>query len=168
MLNPAAWSQPGTGEFGVSNSFYNDYRYARTPSEQLSLGRWFGIREKVIFQIRAEFFNVLNRNLLSEPSSSNSQQTQSRTAQGRATGGFGYITPGQTTITSSSRGQATPSAKRAVGSADRVLSMERPENDHGVVESYKTKRFRSTRVGRYLRTMTSISRIKCPLTDVNF
>jgi hypothetical protein len=108
VLNPAAWSQPGPGQFGVSNSFYNDYRYARTPSEQVSLGRWFSIREKVRFQIRAEFFNVLNRNLLSEPSSSNSQQTQSRTAQGRATGGFGYITPGQTTITSSSRGQATP------------------------------------------------------------
>jgi hypothetical protein len=94
VLNPDAWTQPLPGQFGVSNPFYGDYRYARTPSEQLGLGRIFRIGEHVRFRIRAEFFNPFNRSYLNQPASANAQQTQTRNALGVATGGFGYITPG--------------------------------------------------------------------------
>ena len=45
VLNPVAWSQPAAGQYGVGNPFYNDYRYERTPSEQMSLGRIFRMRK---------------------------------------------------------------------------------------------------------------------------
>jgi len=94
VLNPAAWSQPPAGQFGSSNPFYGDYRYARTPNEQMGLGRTFAIRERVRFQIRAEFFNVFNRTYLNPPTSTNALQTATYNAQGLLTGGFGYINPG--------------------------------------------------------------------------
>ena len=94
VLNPAAWAQPAPGQFGTSNPFYGDYRYQRTPNEQLGLGRTFRIRENMRFQIRAEFFNVLNRTYLNVPSSTNAQQSTTHNPQGLLTGGFGYINPG--------------------------------------------------------------------------
>ncbi len=94
VLNPNAWAQPAAGQFGVSNPFYGDYRYQRTPSEQMSLGRIFRIREGMRFQIRAEFFNVFNRTYLNQPTSANALQAQGRTASGVTTNGFGYINPG--------------------------------------------------------------------------
>lgn len=94
VLNPAAWSQPAPGQFGASAPFYNDYRYARTPSEQMGLGRIFTIREGVTLRIRAEFFNVFNRTYLNQPVSTNAQQTPTRNQQGLANGGFGFVSPG--------------------------------------------------------------------------
>jgi len=102
VLNPAAWSQPAAGQYGVGNPFYNDYRYERTPSEQMSLGRIFRLRENMNFQIRAEFFNVFNRIYLNQPVATNALQTPSHDKTGRATGGFGYIAPGGTIITTTS------------------------------------------------------------------
>ncbi len=93
VLNPAAWSQPSAGQFGQSAVYFNDYRYARTPSEQLSFGRLFRIRERMTFQIRAEFFNVFNRVSLNQPVSTNALQTATYNALG-LTGGFGFINPG--------------------------------------------------------------------------
>jgi hypothetical protein len=57
----------------------------------LSLGRTFRLREKMSFQVRAEFFNVFNRMNLPGPSSGNAAQTQTRNAAGVPTAGFGYI-----------------------------------------------------------------------------
>jgi Carboxypeptidase regulatory-like domain/TonB dependent receptor len=94
VLNAADWAQPVAGQFGVSNPFFNDYRYARTPSEQISLGRIFRIREGLRFQIRAEFFNVFNRTYMNQPSSTNALQTRTFNSLGLTTGGFGYINPG--------------------------------------------------------------------------
>jgi Carboxypeptidase regulatory-like domain/TonB dependent receptor len=94
VLNPNAWTQPAAGQFGVSAPFYGDYRYARAPSEQMSLGRIFRIREGMSLRIRAEFFNVFNRTYQSQPVSTNSQQTQTHNALGLASGGFGFVTPG--------------------------------------------------------------------------
>jgi hypothetical protein len=94
VLNPNAWSQPLPGQFGASAPFYNDYRYARTPSEQLGIGRIFTIHEGVSLRIRAEFFNIFNRTYLSQPVTINAQQTQTRNAQGLANGGFGFVNPG--------------------------------------------------------------------------
>jgi hypothetical protein len=94
ILNPAAWSDPAPGTFGVSSPFFNDYRYGRTPSEQMSIGRIFRVRERLSLRIRAEFFNVFNRTYLNQPVSTNALQAPQRNSQGLVTGGFGYITPG--------------------------------------------------------------------------
>ena len=96
VLNPAAWSQPAPGQFGVSAPYYNDYRYGRTPSEQAGIGRIFPIREHMTFQIRAEFFNVFNRIYLNQPTSTNALATQTRNNLGQPTSGFGYINSGST------------------------------------------------------------------------
>ncbi len=94
VLNPAAWSQPAAGQFGTAAAFYNDYRWARRPDEQASLGRIFHLREKMSLQIRAEFFNLANRTFLNTPSSGNAQAIQVRNTAGVPTSGFGFISAG--------------------------------------------------------------------------
>ena len=79
------------GQWGFSAPYYNDYRYARTPSEQLSLGRVFRVTEKYKLQVRAEFFNVLNRVVMPNPSAGNPLQTPLRNQAGVPTSGFGRI-----------------------------------------------------------------------------
>ena len=64
VLNPAAWTNTPSGTFSPSAAYYNDYRYQRRPSELASFGRTFRIKERMSFQIRAEFNNVFNRTLL--------------------------------------------------------------------------------------------------------
>lgn len=98
VLNPAAWSQPAAGQWGTAAAFYNDYRWQRRYDEQASLGRIFHIKERVALQVRAEFFNVLNRMYLNGPSSGNSLAAQVRSNQGVATSGFGYVNPGSTAV----------------------------------------------------------------------
>lgn len=95
VLNPAAWADPGPGQWGSAASYYNDYRTARRPDEQLSLGRIFRIRERMIFAVRAEFFNVFNRTYLNNPDSGNAQATQV-IANGQVISGFGRINTGST------------------------------------------------------------------------
>ena len=41
LLNPKAWSDPATGQWGVSSPFYNGYRWQRQPSEAMSFARNF-------------------------------------------------------------------------------------------------------------------------------
>jgi hypothetical protein len=60
-LNKAAWADVGPGEFGTSAPYYNDFRWQRQPSESLSLGRSFPIKEKTTFSVRIELQNVFNR-----------------------------------------------------------------------------------------------------------
>jgi hypothetical protein len=80
------------GQWGNSAGYYDDYRYQRRPSESLSLGRNFPIREgRMNFQIRADFTNVFNRTEPVNPVSNNAGATQSRNGAGQTTGGFGYI-----------------------------------------------------------------------------
>ncbi|MGH7487973.1 MAG: hypothetical protein ACREMY_20595, partial [bacterium] len=67
ILNPAAWSDPAAGQFGTAAAYYNDYRYARRPSESAGLGRLFRIREHMSFELRAEFFNIFNHAQFSDP-----------------------------------------------------------------------------------------------------
>jgi hypothetical protein len=107
VLNPAAWTQPAAGQFGTAAPYYNDYRWQRQPSESLSFGRVFPIREKMSLQIRAEFFNVFNRVFLSAPTSTNSTQTQVRSGN-QTVSGFGYI---NTTVTSIQTGGAVPTER---------------------------------------------------------
>jgi hypothetical protein len=90
-LNPKAWSQPAAGEFGTSTAYYSDYRYARRPSENMSLGRIFRFREGMNLQLRIEMNNVFNRIYRSNPTATNALQTQIKNNAGKPTSGFGYI-----------------------------------------------------------------------------
>lgn len=91
VLNPNAWSDAGPGQWGTSSQYYNDFRYARVPNEQLSFGRTFRIREGMSLQVRAEFFNVFNRTFMAQPNASNPLQTQTSNLQGVPISGFGRI-----------------------------------------------------------------------------
>ena len=96
VLNPKAWVDVAEGTFSPASPYFNDYRQARRPSEQFSLGRRFSLakwREGMSFQIRAEFFNAFNRLQLATPSSNNSDAGTTKDNQGRLTGGFGFINP---------------------------------------------------------------------------
>jgi hypothetical protein len=90
-LNPKAWADPAGGQWGTSAGFYSDYRYARRPDEELSLGRRFRIGERMAMHIRAEFFNIFNRIYLANPSAGNPLQTQTYNAAGVPASGFGRI-----------------------------------------------------------------------------
>lgn len=97
ILNPAAWSNPAPGQWGTAATYYSDYRTARRPDEQLSLGRRFQIAERMRFSVRAEFFNVFNRVYLNNPDSTNALATQvANPTTGQTTSGFGRINTGTT------------------------------------------------------------------------
>ncbi len=91
VLNPKAWANPGTGEWGTSAPFYNDYRNRRRPDEQFSVGREFRLKERIRLSVRGEFFNAFNRYFPADPDAANPLQTQTRNAQGVPTAGFGRI-----------------------------------------------------------------------------
>jgi len=91
VLNPAAWSDPAPGTFGVAAPFYSDYRFARVYDESISFGKVTKLRERMTFEFRAEFFNVFNRVRLNSPENGNALATQRRDANNLAVSGFGRI-----------------------------------------------------------------------------
>jgi hypothetical protein len=92
VLNPAAWSDAPDGQFGTSAFYYNDYRYQRRPSESVSLGRVFRIRERMALTLRMNFTNIFNRTEMANPAFSNATAVTTRsTSTGFLTGGFGFI-----------------------------------------------------------------------------
>jgi len=91
VLNPAAWTQPGPGQWGTSAAYYNDYRLQRRPNENLGVGRKFTFTERMNLNVRIEFANVFNRAEMPAPSSTNAAATQQRNADGVPTAGFGQI-----------------------------------------------------------------------------
>jgi hypothetical protein len=94
ILNPAAWSEPGPGQWGTGAAYYGDYRQQRRPNENMALGRVFRIREKMTLNIRAEFEDIFNRAEMPVPTSTNAAATQVRNAAGVPTSGFGFIATG--------------------------------------------------------------------------
>jgi hypothetical protein len=95
-LNPAAWTDAAPGTFGTSAAYYNNYRWQRQPAESLSIGRNFPVyKERVVLNIRAEFYNVFNRVALTPPSVGGFTGTNSLTAgsltNGAYTAGYGFI-----------------------------------------------------------------------------
>jgi hypothetical protein len=92
VLNPNAWEDPAPGQFGVSAAYYNDYRQMRRPSEAMSIGRIFRIKEGVQLSIRADFQNIFNRTFIANPTSTNAKATQTISPiTGKPISGFGYI-----------------------------------------------------------------------------
>ena len=73
VLNPAAYSEPGAGQWGTAAPFYNNVRWQRQPAESMSFGRnfRFGKEGRYNFFIRAEFTNIFNRLFLSPPATGN-------------------------------------------------------------------------------------------------
>ena len=67
VLNPKAWTEPGSGQFSTTAAYYNDYRFQRRPRETFSFGRLFRLTEKANVQIRAEFTNPFNRTQIPNP-----------------------------------------------------------------------------------------------------
>jgi len=95
VLNPAAWQAPAPGQFGTAAPFYNDFRYARHPNENINLGRTWRFRERMSLNLRVEFSNFLNRTFLNNPaatSPTNPTTPVTRNSAGLLTGGWGYIT----------------------------------------------------------------------------
>ena len=91
VLNPAAWANPGPGQFG-GGTFYNDYRRQRHPAENLSFGRVFRLKENVNLNIRAEMTNLFNRAFINDPTATNPAAPQTRlSGTGQTTAGYGFI-----------------------------------------------------------------------------
>ncbi len=91
VLNPNAWVDPADGQFGTSAAYYDDYRKQRRPSEAMSIGRVFKIREGIQLTLRADFQNIFNRTVLTDPTSTSAKATQTRRPDGKPSSGFGYI-----------------------------------------------------------------------------
>jgi len=70
VLNNSAWAAPPAGQFGTGSAYYNDYRYRRTPTENLSIERVFRFKEGVALNIRMELMNAFNRTRIPAPFSS--------------------------------------------------------------------------------------------------
>jgi hypothetical protein len=97
VLNPAAWADPAPGQFGSSAAFYDDYRWQRQVTENMSVGRRFPFG-RAFFEVRAEFFNIFNRTYLRMPTDFNNNPLSTRTfnSRGEPSGGFGFINPTST------------------------------------------------------------------------
>src|SRR5579872_1715189 len=104
VFNPAAWSNPGPGQWGTAAAYYSDFRYQRRPVENMSLGRVFRVKERASLQIRAEFTNIFNRTEVSNPTATNPLATPQLNGLGQYTAGFGYINLG-TTFSAPRQGQ---------------------------------------------------------------
>ncbi len=92
VLNKDAWANPTNGTFGpATGTFYGDFRSARRPSENGSIGRTFRFKERMSLQIRAEFSNILNRTQIGNPSTTAPAAAPSKNPAGQYTGGFGTI-----------------------------------------------------------------------------
>jgi hypothetical protein len=88
VLNPAAWTNQAPGQIGSVSAYYNDYRYRRIPTENMSLARIFRIKEGMSLQLRVELQNVFNRTRIPNPTNQlNVPQTM---ANGVPIAGFGY------------------------------------------------------------------------------
>jgi outer membrane receptor protein involved in Fe transport len=96
VLNPAAWTDPGSGNWGTAAPYYNDYRFERRPEENVNFGRVFRLRENVNLTVRAEFYNAFNRTYLNNPASTNAAATPVVSSSGVVTSGFGFINTGTT------------------------------------------------------------------------
>jgi hypothetical protein len=98
-LNPNAWVNQTTETFGNAAPYYSSCRWQRQPSESLSVGRIFRVKEKYQLQIQAQFFNVFNRVVYPAPTAATTSVTPATTGNpfpgytGTAAlnGGYGFV-----------------------------------------------------------------------------
>jgi hypothetical protein len=90
ILNQAAWTNPPPDQFGTGSPYYNNYRYRRTPTENMALERIFRIKESKSLMIRAELNNVFNRTFI--PAPFNQMLFPQTKVGGSILYGFGYAT----------------------------------------------------------------------------
>jgi len=99
VLNPKAWANIPDGVFGAQQSTIRGLRGVRQPLENVNFSRNFRIKERMSFQIRAEFQNAFNRARWGTTGSGpvnvgNFQSAPTTNAQtGLYSGGFGTIVP---------------------------------------------------------------------------
>jgi len=91
VLNPDAWADPEPGQISTLPAYLDKYRFKRRPSEQISIGRSFRIRENLLLSVRADFQNILNRVQMSDPAYVNAGATQVKDDDDVPQSGFGYI-----------------------------------------------------------------------------
>jgi hypothetical protein len=99
VLNPAAWTDVGPGQFGSAPAFQEGYRWQRQPSESMSFARVFALskEQRVKLQIRVEFQNIFNRTFYITPSTGNPQSLTLRTnpfpngQPGALSLGYGFV-----------------------------------------------------------------------------
>jgi hypothetical protein len=100
ILNAAAWEQPPGAQFGKGSGYYNDYRYRRAPTENLSLERIFRLGKEGTrtLSVRAELSNAFNRTRIPVPWNMFSFVPPTYDANGNLASGFGstsnYINAG--------------------------------------------------------------------------
>jgi hypothetical protein len=92
VLNPAAWADPASGDWGTAAKYYSDYRDRRRPDEQVSVGKSIKFHEGVSLSLRFELFNAFNRLRLAAPTSTNAKATPLM-SNGVPQSGFGYVNP---------------------------------------------------------------------------
>ncbi len=107
-LNPAAWAQPGPGQWGTSAAYYSDYRQQRRPNEDVAIGRAFRFRERMELNLRIEFNNIFNRAQMPVPVSTNAAAGQIFRNNVPASG-FGFI---QTAGTGAVTNQQTATSRQ--------------------------------------------------------
>jgi len=97
-LNTKAWVDAAPGQFGTAAPFYNNCRWQRQPTENLSFGRNFRFKERANLQFRVEFQNVFNRLFYSQPTvgggfapTNPNTQTMHNNPGGGLSGGYGYV-----------------------------------------------------------------------------
>lgn len=106
VLNPKAWVDPASGQYGDSSPYFNDYRYQRRPKESASLARTLRIHERYRLDFRAEFFNIFNRTVTPNPVGSNAKLTTLyNPLTGALSQGFGRIDPNQAQVGTPRSGQ---------------------------------------------------------------
>ena len=97
VLNKDAWENIPNGVFGAQQSQIRGFRGVRQPLENVNFSRNFRIKERMSFQIRAEFTNAFNRSrwgtTQSAPVNVGNFQSVPSIANGIYTGGFGTILP---------------------------------------------------------------------------
>jgi hypothetical protein len=110
ILNPAAWVDTAPGVWGSAAVYYNDFRAQRRPSESLSIGKAFPIKERYTVRVRGEFFNIFNRNVsLPPPQTSGPGFAPATYSNGLLTGGFGFVN--YTTITTNNQNNTYPAPR---------------------------------------------------------
>ena len=104
VLNPAAFTNIGDGQFATNESSIRSFRGFRYPAENANFSRNFRIKERYVLQIRAEFTNIFNRVQLPIPGGTTSAinlgnfstaptRFPSGPNKGLYSGGFGTIVP---------------------------------------------------------------------------